>query len=352
MITVCMIVKDEEKIIEKSLKSIVNFGLEIVVFDTGSKDNTKKIAAKYTSNIFDYKWCNNFSFARNFALSKVKSEYVLVLDADETIKKVDFNVLNNLVLDNKHNVGRILRINTYTRNKQKYTYKERVNRLFKVSDYKYSGSIHEQITSIDNEYDYKTYNIPIEVDHNGYEYDEIERKDKIGRNITLLKNELKCGKNDPYIIYQLGKSYYMKEDYKEAQKYFIRAMEFDLDTKLEYVQDMIESYGYALINMKEYDKALDILNLYDEFKISCDFIFLCGLIYMNNGLFSEAISEFRKATTYGECKMEGVNDYIANYNIGVIYECIGKKEQAYDYYNRSKTYDLSQDALKRLMIRQ
>lgn len=347
MISVCMIVKNEEKIIEKSLKAISKYNFEIVVIDTGSTDKTKNIALKYTDKVFDYKWKDDFSSARNFSIDKATSKYILVIDADEIIESIDINSLKEAIDGSDCKVGRILRINEYSRDDQSFKYKERVNRLFNKDYYKYAGRIHEQIVRYDNK-SYDTYNINIIVNHSGYENDEIKRKDKISRNITLLKQELQERGDDPYILYQLGKSYYMKDEYDKSIDYFIKAMDFDLDTKLEYVQDMIESYGYALINTKRYIEALDIINLYNEFNSSCDFVFLCGLIYMNNGLFEKAINEFSKSLTFNNSKMEGSNSYLANYNIGVIYECLGDKDKAYRFYKKCRGYKLADKAINRI----
>ena len=80
-----MIVKDEERFLETCLKGIKDFVDEIIVVDTGSKDKTKEIAEKFTSKIFDFKWQNDFSAARNFSLEKATSNWILVLDADEVL---------------------------------------------------------------------------------------------------------------------------------------------------------------------------------------------------------------------------------------------------------------------------
>ena len=56
---------------------------EIIIVDTGSTDKTKEIARKYTDKIFDYKWCNDFADARNFAASKATGDYISSADADE-----------------------------------------------------------------------------------------------------------------------------------------------------------------------------------------------------------------------------------------------------------------------------
>ncbi len=84
-ISLCMIVRDEEKILARCLDSIKSIMDEIVIVDTGSKDGTKKLAKKYTDKVFDFKWDDDFAAARNFAFSKCSCDYIYSADADEVI---------------------------------------------------------------------------------------------------------------------------------------------------------------------------------------------------------------------------------------------------------------------------
>jgi tetratricopeptide (TPR) repeat protein len=112
-----------------------------------------------------------------------------------------------------------------------------------------------------------------------------------------------------------------------------------LNPKLEYVIDMVESYGYALLNDGRAEEALAFEGIYEEFGDSADFQFLMGLIYMNNQRFEDAIAEFLKATQHTECRNVGVNSFAAFYNVGVICECLGRKEEAMDYYRKCGSYE-------------
>lgn len=84
-ISLCMIVKNEEAVLARCLDSIADLMDEIIIIDTGSTDRTKEIAAQYTSQIYDYKWTNDFSAARNFSFSKAHMEYIYTADADEVL---------------------------------------------------------------------------------------------------------------------------------------------------------------------------------------------------------------------------------------------------------------------------
>lgn len=84
-ISLCMIVKNEEKILARCLDSIVDLVDEVIIVDTGSTDTTKEIAAKYTDKIYDFQWIDDFSAARNFAFSKATKDFIYTADADEVV---------------------------------------------------------------------------------------------------------------------------------------------------------------------------------------------------------------------------------------------------------------------------
>ena len=76
-ISVCSIVKNESKNIGKMLDSVSKFGFEIIVVDTGSTDDTKSIALKYTDKVYDFEWCDDFSAAKNYAASLASNKWSL-----------------------------------------------------------------------------------------------------------------------------------------------------------------------------------------------------------------------------------------------------------------------------------
>src|SRR3989344_1922813 len=95
-ISLCMITKNEENLLKNCLNNIKDTVDEIIIVDTGSADNTKETARKFNAKIFDFKWGDNFSEARNFSLQKATQEWILVLDADEKISNFDLEKIKNL----------------------------------------------------------------------------------------------------------------------------------------------------------------------------------------------------------------------------------------------------------------
>jgi len=359
-ISVCIIAKNEELNIERCLKCLASYDFEIIVVDTGSTDATKEIAAKYTSHIYDFAWCDDFATAKNYAVSKASNEFIMVIDSDEYLENVDVEKLYEQIQANPTQVGRIRRKNVFVENPNHHEYDEWINRIFSKKFYYYMGSIHEQITAFDGQV-YETYQTDVVILHSGYDLPEEKRKEKAKRNIALLQREMerlnskeilesKRREQIPYVLYQLGKSYYMAQDYDLACDYFSKGLSFDLEPKLEYVIDMVETYGYALINSKRAEEALFFENIYEEFGNGADFQFLMGLIYMNNSLFPQAVDEFEKATKHTACKSKGVNSYLAFYNIGVIYECLGHVKEAKTYYLRCEDYQPARKRLEQMSI--
>lgn len=84
-LSLCMIVRDEEKVLGRCLASVKGLADEVVIVDTGSADRTKEIAAQYTDRIYDFVWEDDFSAARNFAFQKGTCDYLMWLDADDVI---------------------------------------------------------------------------------------------------------------------------------------------------------------------------------------------------------------------------------------------------------------------------
>ncbi len=68
-ISICMIVKNEESVLERCLSTVRGIADELIIVDTGSTDGTKEIARKFTEQVYDFVWCDDFSKARNFSFS-------------------------------------------------------------------------------------------------------------------------------------------------------------------------------------------------------------------------------------------------------------------------------------------
>ena len=127
MISVCIITRDESDMLRRCLETLIKYDVEIVVVDTGSKDDSRKTALEYTSKVYDFECCDDFSAARNYAAGKAENNIILALDTDEIIESL--NVQESMVEDGKA-VGRILRINQFERQGEVQKARERISRHY------------------------------------------------------------------------------------------------------------------------------------------------------------------------------------------------------------------------------
>lgn len=337
-VSVCIIAKNEEQHIEECCRRLSSYGLEIVLTDTGSTDHTVDIAGKYTDHIYHFDWCDDFSAAKNFCMEKASHDWILSIDCDEYIEKIDLKTLCHCMTRHPDAAGRILIRNRFTLDGQTSYEQIRVSRFVNRKHFRFAGTVHEQLVPVDVS-SKRVYDAPISLLHVGYDIPEEKMREKCLRNITLLEQELQRQGPDPYLYYQLGQSCRRLKDYEKAAQYFDAGLSMDVDPALDYVQTMVESYGYTLLDLKQNKEALHLLGVYDEFAKRADFVFLMGLIYMNNGLFDAAIGEFQKSITMEEFSIDGVNSYKSYYNIGVIYECSGHIPEAIESYRRCGNYE-------------
>ena len=137
VITLNMIVKDEEKTLGTAIKSVKDFVSEVIIVDTGSKDCTVQVAKDLGATVDFFKWCDDFSAARNYALSLVRTPWCLWIDADDI-------VLNPEVLPEITEVSRRHRINgiwsTYIQDESS---QQRRLQVFKTKDFRWVGVVHE-----------------------------------------------------------------------------------------------------------------------------------------------------------------------------------------------------------------
>lgn len=350
MISVCMITKNEREKLSRSLASLSGYDLEVVVVDTGSTDGTMELLQSwqsredkaFTLSIGQFDWCGDFAKARNYCASLAANDKILVIDSDEMILEMNLPDLERMMEKYPKSVGWVSRKDKTEQGglgSYRLCWQARVyNRKYCF----YERKIHEQIRSVEGEKEASYYKTKVLLDHDGYLGTEEERRAKARRNIALLKEELADKGDDPYIWYHLGKNYTQVGENERALDAYLKALSADLDPGLEYVADMVEAYGYLLINTNQAQAALGLENISDAFGHRAEFRLLMGHVYMNNCMFEKAVGEFLRAAECKDVRIDGANSFLAYYNAGVVCECLGQKEKAADLYKKCGDYPLAE----------
>lgn len=350
-ISVCIITKNEEQNIENCLKPLRAYDWEIIVVDTGSTDHTKEIAGKYANKVLDFVWYDDFSAARNFSIEQASHDIILVIDSDEFLREIDPEAILRLAEQNPTSVGLLSRENHYQMNGTDSVYVDLVERLFSRKYYHYEGIIHEQVRLLDTEQcAYSTYQIPLILNHSGYNGNEKALREKALRNISLLEKDLQTHPDNPYTYFQIGQAYNMIHDDEKALRYYGKGLSYDVDSAEEYVQMMVIGYGYALLHLDRAEEALGLNSIYDAFAVSADFFTLMGLIYLRNGQYMKALLEFVKALSCDTAHVVGSNSFIPSYNIGLINEMMGDKEAALMHYRKCEDFPMALEKIRELTV--
>lgn len=343
-VSVCLIGKNEEKHVENCLKPWFDLGFEILVADTGSTDRTMELCRQYTNNVFYHPWTNHFGDAKNAVIKWARNPYVLFIDFDEYRKNIDLNNFINQC--NPFTIGMLTRTTPNSNGIKGQPMLEQVPRLFHKDFFQFEGRVQEQVCSLkDSPPNYVS--LPLTVEHKGYTNIE-DIKEKSLCNLKLLLLDLEEQGENPYIYFHIGRCYQNLNDFDHALEYFQLALSMEVDPDFEYVQSLVEAYGFCLLEKKDLETALQLENIYEDFSKRADFVFLMGLIYMNTGRFEEAIVQFEKATTIENYSILGTNSYLSWYNAGVICEVCGLTEHAMDYYEKCEDYPPAQTRKKEI----
>jgi tetratricopeptide (TPR) repeat protein len=205
-LSLCLIAKDAEKTIRNCLQSIEGIVDEIVMIDTGSTDQTKKIASEFKAKIYEYEWNENFSEVRNFSISKIETDWILILDTDEVFAGSKEKVEELMNKDYKDKIPMFfVDIFTYIKSSpdDDYTYFQKKIRLFpKHDNILFEFSVNEEIThprGTENLLGLTAKGISIR------HFLENGPKSKSKRNVLILKKELKKNPKDFYYNYLMGK---------------------------------------------------------------------------------------------------------------------------------------------------
>lgn len=345
-ISVCILTKNEEQNIRACIHSVIHLVQEVLVLDTGSTDETLHLAANEGGNVKQAAWNNHFGEARNELITLATQPYILMIDADERLINTDIDDLKqsiSLLELSPKSVGRVEIQNII----DDRTTSTQISRLFPNNpDFSYSGRIHEQLLvngQIPNKIATK-----IVLKHIGYDIQIKESKNKVERNLKLLFSELSEHPNEPYILFQIGRTLSVDKQYKEAQKYLERAHMLLKGQNLSYYSNAVHSLAGVYLRLAMWKELMLLLDdAIHTFPDYTDLYYIYGsaLIEMKNiEAFKIVPHAFNRCIELGEADAgkyeteKGVGTFLSHYNLGIYYELVSEKEKAKYHYSKSLGY--------------
>ncbi len=302
-LSVCLIVKNEEKFLGQCLKSVREIAQQIVVVDTGSTDRTVEIAKEFGAEVHSFTWCDDFSAARNVALEHVTGDWVLALDADEELSSKDHDKLRKAMSDASTMAWR-LPIVDVGRELDGCSY---VPRLFRNGPgLFYLGRVHEQIfTSIEvrrAEWGLENKIGDAVLIHHGYTQELVRDRNKVERNLQLLEKAVDELPGEPHLLMNLGLELSRSGREAESLARYEEAFEA-LSSKpaAEVVPELRETllaqYCTRLTAAKRLDEIVQILTsplARSGSSLTASLHFSLGLAQLELKQFSEAADQMRQ----------------------------------------------------------
>jgi len=212
-VSLCMIVRDEERFLVDALASVQGVVDEICIVDTGSKDKTLDIAREAGARVQQIVWESDFSKARNTALAMATRRWILVLDADERLSPSSRDLVRTLGARDAHLTGLWTRIYNFTEDYKGTGAMSNILVRFFPNDtrIRYRNPIHEFVALDGNETGMPAKKSPIEIIHFGYRSDVMVERNKHERNMQIAEQALRENPDEAVNWYNYGTSAMLAE---------------------------------------------------------------------------------------------------------------------------------------------
>ena len=331
-VALVVIARNEAGRIERLLRSVAPWVDEMVVLDTGSTDDTARLAREAGARVEHYTWADDFAAARNAALELAGADWHLVLDADEwlvegglflkELKGLRPDFVGTVRLENHSGPGGSVRT------------VERLTRLL-PGTVRYEGTVHEQpVHALPGRA------TPLHVEHDGYLPAALVAKH--GRNRRLLREAVAASPEDPYLWYQLGKDASVYDEHAPAEEAFAQARS-RMTGQEPWLTDLVVRRLHGLTRMGRHEQGLEVA-LAEEAACggSPDFHFACGGLFLDwtgraperaQLLLESAEACWRRCLAIGERPdipgaVLGRGGALAAFNLALVCEATGRAAEA------------------------
>ena len=301
-ISQCMIVKNEEKNIERALSWGKELMWEQIVVDTGSTDQTVEIAQQMGAKIYHFGWIDDFSAAKNFAIEQASGDWIAFLDADEYMLPDDAHRLPAMIKKARKFGAEILgTLWLQVGDTQMVNMAARQYRIFKnTPKIRYNEPIHEQLL-------YGKHSISghvldaseLSIYHTGYISELSEQKSR--RNIRILLKEFEKRPRDPNVMGYLGDSYQgLVGEEEKVEYWYKKALPYIFKSGKKSDRDVYTVAWLMLVLYKKgREKEAELMEIYKKaiqyFEGFCDPDYVIGRFYAQMGQFQKGEYHLERA---------------------------------------------------------
>ncbi|MCW5944047.1 MAG: glycosyltransferase [Fimbriimonadaceae bacterium] len=224
-ISLCMIVRNEERVLEQCLRSAGPFFSQIVVVDTGSTDNTVRIARDQGADVHAIEWPDSFAEARNESLRHARGRWVFWMDADDTLPWNSGEAIVRAALDATAGTTAFVVPVRFVNDDPIYgTVVDHVKLFRNLPQFRFEGRIHEQIVPSIRRAGGHITRLGAEVLHSGYDTSSEGQARKRHRDYHLLSLELKENPEHPFVLFNWGMTTHFDGKHEDAVDWFNKCL--------------------------------------------------------------------------------------------------------------------------------
>jgi glycosyltransferase involved in cell wall biosynthesis len=264
-LSVCMIVKNEERFLGQCLASVKGLADELIVIDTGSTDLTVEIARGHGAQVGHFEWCNDFAAARNASIAPATGDWILFLDADEELSPAEKQTLPALLASNNTALIRLPLINSH----QGQISKSILPRLFRnIPAIQFQGCVQEGVYTallkVSKEWQMDIGVGDLLILHHGYNDEVITERNKVQRNYELLVKALEERANQAYFYMRLGLELRRMDRLAESFDAYAKPLNLAETQPNQIITDevretLLTQYSGYLLADQQYEKVLEVL---------------------------------------------------------------------------------------------
>ena len=298
-LSACLIIKNEELVIERCLLSLLPICDEIIVVDTGSQDNTlpivnNLIVKNSKIKLFHFEWRDDFAWARNFSFSKATKDYVMWVDADEVFTKKLNDTILRLKENDFNNYDIIATSIQFYYNKNDYSFVNRERILLRMNEPYWRYRVHELLirNTVKPDNSLNEYIIPLD---DGYVFHEKKKESNFRYYFQIYCDEINKN-NLPYSHHNLYYLTWMCNFYdKTMAKIYaydvfmnLPKYKYDIDYREWFENNLLTKEEYEVLKLLSFLKTSFVDNGYIE-KINYNIIMLfkdCKKLYYNGKYFA------------------------------------------------------------------
>lgn len=320
LISLCMIVRDEEKVLGRCLDSVQGLADEIIIVDTGSVDRTKEIAKQYTHHVYEFEWINDFASARNESLRHASGDWILVMDADEYVEAGQQDLLRKRLAEIRTDKPKCLlvKIMNFHGDRGQQVYESTGARIFlNRKGIHYEEPIHEQLVcpQAKIEFAYDSFTLY----HSGYMPETVREKDKNRRNMDILRRmESEDKLRDPYFCFVIGNEYSNSGDVEKAYGYYKKAID-RVDRSSNWYEHLLERFCQTAQQTEHFREAhLYIQQGKRQWPNRADYYCLEGMLFEGLGFYQEAMRLYQQCLHIAEsCQGRGEPYWVIQEEYGI-----------------------------------